>query len=98
MPSPRLFRTPGAIADLDALWDYIAGDNPTAADRVLDRLNECFTLLSKYPEMGELQPRLADGSYRRFVHRNYVIYYRPIADGIVLVRVLHAAQDHESLL
>lgn len=55
-------------------------------------------LLAKYPELGELQPLLADRTYRRFVHRSYVIYYRLMEDGIVLVRVLHGAQDHERLL
>jgi toxin ParE1/3/4 len=98
MASPRVFRTPDAIADLDGLWDYIARDNPAAADRVPDELHDRFVLLSKNPEMGELQPILADGTYRRFVHRKYVIYYRPFIDRIVLVRVLHGAQDHERLV
>lgn len=98
MPSPRLLRTSEAIQDLDGIWDYIASDNPAAADRVLDELNERFVLLSKNPEVGERQPLLADGTYRRFTCRNYVIYYRPLEHGIVLVRVLHGARDHETLL
>jgi len=98
MPSGRILRTPDAIADLDGIWDYIARDNPAAADRMLDELNERFVLLSKNPEIGELQPLLADGTYRRFTCRNYVIYYRPMKDGIVIVRVLHGARDHERLL
>jgi len=98
MPSPRVLRTPDAIADLDTIWDYIARDNVTAADRVLDELNEQLLLLARFPELGELQPHLADGAYRRFTCHNYVIYYRPIDAGIVLVRVLHGARDHEKLL
>jgi toxin ParE1/3/4 len=98
MPPGHIFRTPEAIADLDGIWDYIARDNPVAADRMLDELGEQFILLSDSPEIGELQPKLADGSYRRFTFRSYVIYYRPLKDGIVLVRVLHGARDHEALL
>ena len=98
MPAPRIYRTREAVADLDAIWDYIARDNLTAADRMLDALNERFLLLAKNPEIGELQPLLADGQYRRFTYRSYVIYYRPVDDGIVLVRVLHGARDHEKLL
>jgi len=98
MPSRRILRTPEAIADLDGIWGYIGRDNPAAADRMLDELNERFVLLSKNPEIGELQPLLADGTYRRFTHRNYVIYYRPLEDGIVLVRVLHGARNHEKFL
>jgi toxin ParE1/3/4 len=63
MVVPSIFRTREAIEDLDGIWDYIARDNPVAADRMLDELNERFVLLSKNPEMGELQPFLADGSY-----------------------------------
>jgi toxin ParE1/3/4 len=98
MASRQLFRTSEAIADLDGIWDYIARDSPAAADRMLDELTERFALLLKSPEIGEPQPKLADGSYRRVTCRSYVIYYRPLDDGIVLVRVLHGARDHESLL
>jgi toxin ParE1/3/4 len=94
----RLLRTPEAISDLDAIWDYIARDSVLAADRMLDQLHERFVLLSDNPEIGELQPHLADGEYRRFTCGNYVIYYRPLRDGIILVRVLHGARDHEALL
>jgi toxin ParE1/3/4 len=98
MPPGCILRTPEAIADLDDIWDYIARDNPAAADGMLDELNDRFELLSDNPEIGELQPKLADGAYRRFTCRNHVIYYRPLKEGIVLVRVLHGARDHEALL
>ena len=98
MRSPRLLRTPEAIADLDRIWDYVAVDNVAAADRLIDEFNDRFLLLSQNPEIGELQPLLADGTYRRFTHCSYVIYYRQLDDGIVLVRVLHGARDHERLL
>jgi toxin ParE1/3/4 len=98
MPTPQLFRTLEAIADLDEIWGHIALDNIIAADHLLDELNERFRLLARNPEIGELQPLLADGTYRRFTHRNYVIYYHLVEDGIVLVRVLHGARDHERLL
>src|SRR4051812_27893368 len=98
MRAGRILRTPNAIADLDGIWDHIARDSHAAADRLIDDLYDRFVLLSKNPEIGELQPMLADGTYRRFTYRNYVIYYYPLQDGIVLVRVLHGAQDHERLL
>ena len=94
----RVFRTQEAIADLDGIWDYIARDSPTAADRLLDNLDERFLLLSENPEIGERQPGLRDGAYRRFTYQNYVIYYRPLDDGIVLVRILHGARNHETIL
>lgn len=95
---PRILRTAEALTDLDEIWDYIARDNPAAADRMVDELNDRFVLLSKNSELGELQTLLADGTYRRFTYGNYVIYYRPIDDGIGVIRVLHGARDHEALL
>jgi toxin ParE1/3/4 len=29
---------------------------------------------------------------------NYVIYYRPVPDGIEVVRILHAARDRDAFL
>jgi toxin ParE1/3/4 len=98
MSSRRIFRTSDAIADIDGIWDCIARDNPAVADRLIDELAERFGLLLKNPEIGEQQPLLADGSYRRSTCRSYVVYYRPLTEGIVIVRVLHGAQDHERLL
>ena len=65
---------------------------------MIDELNERFELLVKNPDIGQRQHKLADGTYRRFTCRSYVIYYRPMADGIVLARILHGARDHDRLL
>lgn len=54
MSPGKILRTAEAIADLDGIWDYIARDNPTAADKMLDEFNERFVLLSKNPGIGEL--------------------------------------------
>ncbi|HYO25435.1 MAG TPA: type II toxin-antitoxin system RelE/ParE family toxin [Lacipirellulaceae bacterium] len=94
----RVLRTPQALEDLDDLWSYIARDSLAAADRMIDQLYERFVLLSNNTELGERQPRLADGAYRRFVFRNYVIYYVPDEAGVTIVRVLHGARDERDLL
>jgi toxin ParE1/3/4 len=98
MPSQPALHTPAAIADLDSIWDYIARDSIDAADRVLDELDDLFQRFAVNAEIGELQPNLADGHYRRFTHRSYVIYYRPINDTIIVIRVLHGARDYEALI
>jgi hypothetical protein len=38
-------------------------------------------LLADHPDLGERQSHLADGMYRRFCHRNYVVYYVPNSQG-----------------
>ena len=94
----RVLRTTQAVADLDGIWSYIAKENVAAADRLIDRLYDRFLLLAAHPESGERQPQLADGTYRRSVEGNYVVYYVPDDAGVTIVRVLHAARDESRLL
>lgn len=93
----RVLRTTQALEDLDGLWSYIAQHNVPAADRMLDGLYERFQLLADNPLLGERQPYLADGEYRRFTYRNYVVYYTPNDDGVTIVRVLHGAREETQL-
>lgn len=89
----RVLRTSEAAADLDDVWNYIAQRNVSAADQLIDKLYSRFLLLAEFPESGERQALLADGSYRRIVEANYVVYSRPDEAGVTIVRVLHAARD-----
>jgi toxin ParE1/3/4 len=81
-----------ARADLDEIWLYIAQDNEEAADRFIKALIGRFPKLASMPRLGrvreELSPRL-----RSFPIGRYVIFYRPIENGIEIVRVLHGARD-----
>ncbi len=94
---PRIIQAPAAEADAVEIWGYIAQDNPGAADRLLDRFDKLFHLLARQPNLGksveELSPRL------RFIPLgNYLIFYRPLPDGIEIVRLLHAARDITAVL
>lgn len=88
----RVEQAPGAQRDLDEIWDYIAEDNPGAADRLIDEIRRKLEILAKTPLIGPLRPELMPG-LRCFPVRRYVIYYRAIPDGIEVVRVLHGARD-----
>ncbi|HZL12599.1 MAG TPA: type II toxin-antitoxin system RelE/ParE family toxin [Verrucomicrobiae bacterium] len=85
-----------ARSDLDEIWLYIAQDNLDAADKLIDALVSRFPKLAAMPLIGrqreELLPRL-----RSFPVARYVIFYRPIENGIEIVRVLHGARDFPPL-
>jgi toxin ParE1/3/4 len=93
---PAIVKRPQAEADLEELWWYIAQDNPDAADRMLDRIEESCHTLAQFPLMGvsreELLPFL-----RSHAVGNYVIFYLPIEDGIDIVRVLPGMRDIDAL-
>jgi toxin ParE1/3/4 len=85
-----------AQADLDGIWLYIADHNISAADRFLDTLHERFVLLAGQPLLGRARPELAP-NLRSLSVGNYVIFYRPIDDGIEVARVLHGARDIDAI-
>jgi Plasmid stabilization system protein len=88
--------TAQAEEDLIELWLYIAQDNPAAADRVLDDIEERFHSLAENPLMGRLRPDIAP-ELRYFVVGKYLILYRIVPDGIQIVRVIHGARDLPNL-
>jgi toxin ParE1/3/4 len=77
---------------LDEIWDYIAQDNPPAATKLLRLLDSKFQMLAKSPMMGQARADLAP-TLRCFSVGNYAIFFRPIPEGIEVVRVLHGARD-----
>jgi toxin ParE1/3/4 len=93
---PRVLRTSQANLDLVEIAFYIAQENPNAADHWLDVIGEKCELLSQMPELGRKRPDLAP-ELRSFRAGNYIIFYRPIPEGIQVIRVLHAARDIPAL-
>jgi toxin ParE1/3/4 len=85
-----------ARSDLAGIWLYIAGDNPEAADKFIRALVSRFPMLASMPEIGrkreELSPRL-----RSFPVGRYIIFYRPMENGVEISRVLHGAMDFPPL-
>ena len=90
--------SPRAERDLDDHCGYISAENPEAAERVRRLVLNTADYLAQHPETGrrihKAAPRHAQ--IRWFVvpkFRNYLIFYQAIQETIVVVRVLHAAQD-----
>ncbi len=51
---------PEAFADLDEIWEYIAGDNIDAADGVLADIHSTLTALAASPHIGLRRPDLTN--------------------------------------
>ncbi|MFD1703793.1 type II toxin-antitoxin system RelE/ParE family toxin [Methylopila henanensis] len=79
-----------AIRELDAIFAWIASDNPAAAERVLDRLDRTAALLSQF-RIG--RPGRTPGTRELVVGRlPYIIVYSESADAITILAVRHAAR------
>lgn len=84
--------TPRAMADIEAIGDYIAQRSPSAALQLTKRLANRWELLATQPRSGALcEDVLTD--VRHVVEGEYVTFYR-VADGeVVVLRVLHGRRD-----
>jgi toxin ParE1/3/4 len=92
---PQILQTRTAVRDLDAIWDYIGIENahPEAANELIDEFDTSYRLLATNPLMGQSVEWLSTNLRRFAVRKNYIIFYEPIANGILIVRVLHAARN-----
>ena len=86
-----------AEEDVRDIWLYIAADNIEAADKLIDRFTERYEQLAANPQMGPAQEQYLRG-LRSFPVGNYIVFYRPIEDGIEVYRVLHGARHLGDLL
>jgi toxin ParE1/3/4 len=93
---PVIRRTAEADEDLIDIWLYIAPDNPGAADRLLDEIEEKFSLLANQPQLGPARPDIAE-ECRYFPVGSYLILYRIIPDGIEVVRVVQGSRRLDNL-
>jgi toxin ParE1/3/4 len=99
----RIIKRVKAQRDLVSIGKYIKQFSLAAARRFLSAAERAFRHLAQFPELGSLwetnEPALVGlraWSIRKF--ERYVIFYRPLPDGIEVVRVLHGAQESERLL
>ena len=88
----EVVRLPRAEEDLVQIWRYIADDNETAADRLLDRFADVARKLASHPEAGRLRAELA-ADMRSFLVGNYVLFYSATQAELIIVRVLSRYLD-----
>jgi plasmid stabilization system protein ParE len=70
--------SPDALEDLQAIWDYIAMDNITAADKLEDEFFAAFERLARRPRMGHTRSDLTQRDVRFWPVGSYLIVYRSI--------------------
>ena len=80
-----------ALADLRALRDYIAHDNPSAADRTAQHIRQAVMQLATFPHQG--RPGRRPGTRELVVTGTpYFVVYRVHEDTVRILRVLHGRQ------
>jgi toxin ParE1/3/4 len=88
----RVIFTRLAQADLEAIGDYIALDNPRRALSFIEELRDHCKKIASSPLAYRPRQELAEG-LRSCAHGRYVIFFQARDDVLLIVRILHGAQD-----
>ena len=87
--------SPRAQADIDEIWDYSADRwGIDQADRYIGKLREAIETIANDPRRGRPCDHLRAG-YRRCSVAAHVLFFRVVAGGVEVVRVLHQSMDFE---
>jgi toxin ParE1/3/4 len=80
-----------AVADRDAIFDYIEADSPSAAAMVDDRIRLAVENLAEFPEMG--RTGRVRGTRELVIPRTpYIAVYRFDRGALRILRILHGSQ------
>jgi toxin ParE1/3/4 len=93
--SRRIQTTAHAEEDIWGIAQWIARDREAlpAAIKWLEDLDSKFETLADIPGVGTDRSDLMPG-VRSYPFGNYLIFFKPIRDGVQIVRVLHGARDY----
>ena len=87
----RLRWTVPALRDLEQIGDYIARDNPAAANRVISRILDQADILMGYPHLGR-PGRVRETRELVATDTPYILPYRVRDEEVQILAVIHGAR------
>lgn len=94
----QIIWTEAALSDLNDIAEYIALDNPKAAQKLVQRIFERVEDLEQFPEVGRKPPELENSRYRELIINPCRIFYRQEADKVYLIYVMRAERQLRTYL
>ncbi len=90
----KVIITRRATQDLKRVVEFIAADNPTAAEKLGLRVLARFDGLAKFPLMGRVVPELKRHEWRELIYGSYRLIYRVDERNKIVyaARIWHAAR------
>src|SRR5260221_12982179 len=68
---------PEAYRDIEQIWEYVAGDNLSAADSIVEEIYEMIQRLVPFPGQGHARQNLTSRPRRFQIPQVYGIVYAP---------------------
>jgi toxin ParE1/3/4 len=93
----RVVWTKFAHEDLKAIRAYIARDSAYYAARHVRRVADAVRALRQFPELGQVVPEFSRYVVRERIVQNYRVLYTIKNDRVVILAVVHAARDINSI-
>ena len=94
---PTAIYAPEADDDLEGIVDYIARDKPTVAREWFVKVRATCQMLAENPQVGEVREGFGVPGCRSFSIGNYVVFFRPVDEGIEISRVIHGSRDTRNI-
>ena len=94
----KAIRTLAAEKDLRNIARYIAihERRPQTAKSIIDELLSKCNLLAENPMLGTSKPEFGR-NYRAFSCKRWVLIFRPIEEGIEVMRIVDGSRDYPRL-
>lgn len=84
--------------NLEVIGNHIAKDNPDRALTFVRELRQSCLGLAEFPDRFPLVARYETQGVRRRLHGSYLIFYRVEPEQVVVLNILHGAQDYAAIL
>ena len=88
----RIVWSPLALERLSEIADYIARDNPSAAQRWVAQVFRRVGQLERFPERGRAVPETRRRDIREILYPPYRVIYRLRAAQVAILTVRHSKQ------
>ena len=71
----RVIWSPQALADLEAVGDYLAREAPAYAQAFVDGAFAAVEMLRSFPNVGRAVPEIQDDALREIMYRGYRVFH-----------------------
>lgn len=89
----KVLWTDSAIAQLQAIHDYVAQTSPDYAVRIVDRLTRCSIQIAAFPNSSRMVPEYERNEIREVIEGRYRIIYLVEVSQVQVLAVIHGARE-----
>jgi addiction module RelE/StbE family toxin len=88
----KIIWSPLAVDRASEIAEYIAQDNPSAAENWVNAVFTNVEQLKKFPESGRIVPEINNYFFRELIYGNYRIVYRIEENRVSILTIRHGKQ------